>query len=102
VHVDDSLSLLRAWEPRLRGAPFTADERAWSGVLPLVGVVNAWVKPGGQHVFVNGDPCKAFDDVVYYNHLLARFLATEGKDLYFLSHPSSHLCLERETCPFFP
>ena len=86
---------------RTVGAPFTADAAAWAGTQPLAGVVNTWIKPGGEHVFVTGDPCKKFDDVVYYSNLLVRFLATQGKDLYFCSHPSTHRCLEREVCPFF-
>jgi hypothetical protein len=97
----DIASLADAWAPRLMGRPLAPDEHAWHGSRPLLGVLNAYVDPRGTHVFVNGDPCKAFDDAVYYNHLLVRFLATEGRDLYHLSHPTSHACLERETCPFF-
>ncbi|HVJ88558.1 MAG TPA: hypothetical protein VM580_02070 [Labilithrix sp.] len=97
----DPLSLGRAWQPRVTGAPFTPDTAAWSESQPLAGIVNTWIQPNGQHVFFTGDPCKKFDDVVYYSGLLVRFLATEGKDLYFCSHPSTHRCLERETCPFF-
>jgi len=97
----DGPSLDKAWEPRIVGAPFASDAAGFTGSPPLAGVINAWIQPGGQHVFVNGDPCTAFDDVIYYDHLLVRFLATQGKDLYFLSHPASHRCLEREKCPFF-
>lgn len=32
---------------------------------------------------MNGDPCKAFDGAVYYDHLLIRFLASGGTDVYF-------------------
>lgn len=101
VRVTDGASLARAWAPRIAGAPFAPDHAGWRGSAPLVGVVNTWGAPEGQHVFVTGNPCKAFDDVVYSTHLLARFLATEGRDVYFLSHPSTHLCLEDESCPFF-
>jgi hypothetical protein len=101
VKVDNSISLARAWEPRSFGTPFVADEAGWKGQQPLVSVLNTWIEPSGQHVFAFGNPCRKFDDVVYYDHLLVRFLATQGKDLYFLSHPQSHLCLERESCPFF-
>lgn len=101
IRASDSSSLARAWEPRTIGAPFAPDVSAWAGAQPLAGIVNTWIEPGGQHVFVTGNPCKKFDDVVYYSHLLVRFLATEGKDLYFASHPSTHRCLERELCPFF-
>ncbi len=101
MRASDTPSLDRAWEPRVIGAPFAPDAAAWTGTKPLAGVINTWIKPTGQHVFVTGDPCKKFDDVVYYSNLLVRFLATEGKDLYFASHPSTHRCLERELCPFF-
>jgi hypothetical protein len=100
VRATDAASLTRAWAPRLGGAPFAADDAGWKGSAPLLGVLDAYIKPGGQHVFVNGDPCKAFDDVVYNDSLLVRFLATQGKDLYVLSHPSTHRCLARETCVF--
>jgi hypothetical protein len=101
VRATDPASLDRAWAPRLAGTPFAPDAAGWPGGEPLLGIVNTYIEPGGTHVFVNGDPCRAFDEVVYYDHLLARFLATNGTDLYFLSHPSTHGCLEAETCPFF-
>jgi hypothetical protein len=101
VRIVDPPSLERAWQPRATGVPFASDQNGWTGAQPLAGVLNTWIEPGGTHVFVEGDPCKKFDDVVYASNLLVRFLATQGKDLYFLSHPTSHGCLERETCPFF-
>ncbi|HSO35584.1 MAG TPA: hypothetical protein VLT33_23810 [Labilithrix sp.] len=96
----DAAALARVWAPRLTGAPFAPDAAGWRGSSPLLGVLDAWIQPGGQHVFVNGDPCKIFDDVVYHEGLLVRFLATQGKDLYVLSHPTTHRCLEREQCTF--
>ena len=101
IRATDASSLARAWEPRTTGAPFAPDVSAWAGSQPLAGVVNTWIEPLGQHVFITGNPCKKFDDVVYYSNLLVRFLATQGRDLYFASHPSTHRCLERELCPFF-
>ena len=101
VRAVDAASLTRAWAPRIAGRPFVLDSAGWSGSSPLLGVLDAYIQPGGQHVFVNGDPCKKFDDVVYHDNLLVRFLATQGKDLYVLSHPSTHRCLERETCPIY-
>jgi hypothetical protein len=99
VRAVDAASLSRVWAPRIAGVPFADDARGWTSTSPLLGVLDAYIQPGGQHVFVNGDPCKVFDDVVYHDNLLVRFLATQGKDLYVLSHPSTHRCLERETCP---
>jgi hypothetical protein len=100
-HAVDAASLAKAWAPRIQGAPGTPDG-TWQPGPPLVGMVTAYNAPLGQHVWVNGDPCKAFDDAVYYDHLLIRFLATGGTDLYFLSHPQTHRCLATETCDFFP
>jgi len=103
VRATDPSALARAWAPRIAGAPFAPDPApgALPPPAPLLGVLGAYIQPGGQHVFVNGDPCKAFDDVRYHDNLLARFLATRGTDLYVLSHPGTHRCLERETCPFY-
>lgn len=101
IRANDTFSLDSAWQPRTVGAPFAPDAMGWTGSQPLCGIVNAWTRPDGEHVFVTGNPCKKFDDVVYYSNLLVRFLATQGKDLYYFSHPSSHRCLERELCPFF-
>jgi hypothetical protein len=97
----DASTLAIAWAPRLAGVPFTADPKETPLTAPLIGVINAYNNPLGQHVWVNGDSCKAFDDAVYYDHLLIRFLATGGTDAYFLSHPASHRCLENESCGFF-
>ncbi len=101
VDVTDAFSLNRAWEPRLRSKPLAGDDAGYTGSAPLLGALNAWIQPGGTHVFVNPDPCKAFDDVLYYDNLLVRFLATQGRDLVFLRTPGSHHCLVREDCPFF-
>jgi hypothetical protein len=97
----DSASLSQSWQPREVGVPFAAEGSAWTGSRALSAVVNAWLEPDGQHSFAAGNACEKFDDATYYDGLMVRFLATAGRDLYFLSHPSSHLCLERKTCPFF-
>lgn len=96
----DDATIARAWAPRLAGVPF-AEDPPNAPTPPLLGVLGAYIQPGGQHVFVNGDPCKAFDDTRYHVNLLARFLSTRGTDLYALSHPRTHRCLEKETCSFF-
>lgn len=97
--VTDAASLEAAWRPRIAGAPFSADG-AWKPSAPLVALVNAYVNPEGQHVWITADTCKAWDDATYYDHLLARFLVTGGSDMYFLSHPGSHACLATQTCDF--
>ena len=99
VVVKDQATLEEAWAPRLVGAPFGADG-AWTPAGPLVSLVNAYVNPEGQHVWVLPNPCKAWDDSAYYDHLLARFLTTNGADLYTLSHPATHACLATQSCDF--
>jgi hypothetical protein len=101
ARVTDAASLAQAWAPRLAGVPFGPDVSGATPDRPLLGVLDAYIQPEGEHVFVNGNPCKAFDDVVYHDNLLVRFLATRGADLYVLSHPTSHRCLEREQCPIY-
>ncbi len=82
------------WEPRLLGVPRGPD----GGWRPredrrLTGLLDAYIVPEGTHTFVNGDPCEAFDAGLYLTNLVARFFQTDGTDLYYLSHPSTHLCL---------
>lgn len=96
----DDAAVTAPWAARLAGPAFAPDAQAAPGAGPFVGLVTAYNDPLGQHVWINGDPCKAFDDSVYYDHLLIRFLETGGKDVYFVSHPGSHGCLEKETCDF--
>ena len=100
VRATDLPSLNHSWAPRLIGVPQAQDDTGWKGGGPLVGLVNAYVNPLGQHVFVFGDACKSFDDAVYYDNVLIRFFASGGEDLYFLSHPASHRCLGSQSCAF--
>ncbi len=100
TRVQDGASLLQTWSPRLQGAPFTADNTWTPDGTPLVGLMDAYVNPQGQHVWTVSDPCKAWDDAVYYDHALARFLVSGGTDLYYLSHPSTHFCMADQSCDF--
>ena len=89
------------WAPRIHGAPFSADG-SWSAGPPVAGMINAYLQPLGDHDWAFGDPCQAWDGVTYMDELLAHYFATEGRDLYYLSHASSHECLATQTCPFLP
>ena len=100
IHVTDSTSLAAAWEPRLRGTPFAPDETAWSASQPVVALLNHYLVPKGQHTWDVGDACRKWDYATYGNTLTARFFATEGKDLYYLSHPKTHGCLVDGSCDF--
>jgi hypothetical protein len=86
------------WTPRLLGVPFAPDDDAYAPrPAPdgrLTALLNAYTIPEGQHTFVNGNPCQAFDHGTYLTNLVARFFASDGTDIYYLSHPSTHHCLE--------
>jgi hypothetical protein len=90
--------LASSWQPRANAAPFSDDAAGWKPQGKLISVVNAYMAPQGQHVWVLGDPCRAFDEVTYMETLLAHFLGTGGTDLYYLSHPSSHRCMATDSC----
>ncbi len=97
----DADSLERSWAPRILGAPAVGADNAWQPNGPVVAMVSAYINPLGQHVWTVGNPCKAWDDAVYYDNLLAHFLATSGSDVYALSHPKTHRCLADSSCDFF-
>ena len=100
VRPTDSTTLAAAWEPRLRGVPFAPDDTAWSASERVVGLLNHYLTPKGQHTWDVGDVCKAWDFATYGNALTARFFATEGRDIYYLSHPKTHGCLVDGSCDF--
>jgi hypothetical protein len=100
-HAVDSTSLAAAWEPRLRGVPFAPDETAWAPSERVVGMLNHYLVPEGKHTWDVGDACLAWDYATYGNALTARFFASDGKDVYYLSHPKTHECLAYGTCDFF-
>lgn len=94
-------SIAEVWAPRLGGVPFGADLGWTPSDKPLTALLDAYIVPGGVHTFVNGEPCQAFDSGTYLTNLTARFFMTSGKDLYYLSHPKTHLCLQAPaTCGY--
>ena len=101
VRVLDSTSLASAWEPRLRGVPFGPDEGGWTATERVVGVWSHYLAPQGQHTWSTGDACRAWDAATYGNALIARFFASGGRDIFYLSHPKTHGCLVDGTCEIF-
>lgn len=90
-----------AWAPRLLGIPRAkSDDGAWTADARVVSYVSAYIEMDGQHAFYNPAACQAWDNATYLANLAARFMATGGKDLYFLSHPHTHECLAKGTCTF--
>jgi hypothetical protein len=97
---DDPAALERTWAPRLTALPFANDDAGWVPGPPLSAMMSAYIAPLGEHVWTTGEPCKAFDDATYYDHIVARFLASRGTDVYFASHPRTHDCLAAQSCEF--
>lgn len=100
TRVTDTASLEAAWAPRAAGVPFSPDASGWNASQKVVGTLNMYVKPQGNHTWDSGDACRAFDFATYGNGMIARFFASGGNDLYYLSHPTTHECLVNLSCPF--
>ena len=91
------------WAPRLLGRPRTAtyepdDGSAWPPNEAVVAMLNTMVEPTGSHTFDGLGPCKHFDESHYLTNIVGHFFLTRGKDVYYLSHPASHHCMERLDC----
>ncbi|MBX3227139.1 MAG: hypothetical protein KIT84_35615 [Labilithrix sp.] len=97
----DASTLAATWEPRLRGVPFAPDAAGWNASQPLLALFHGYTAPEGAHGWIAGDACRAWDHTTYRNALLARFFATNGIDLRYLSHPNTHGCLAVGSCDFF-
>lgn len=89
VHVSDLATLSQTWTPRIVGKPDAADG-AWKPAGKIVGMVNHYIKPDGNHTWDIGDVCRAWDQASYGDALIAHFFATGGTDAYYLSHPQTH------------
>ena len=56
----------------------------------------AYTTPLGEHGFYVANDCQNFSMDRYMVGLVARFFASGGKDLYYLSHPETHQCLAQQ------
>ncbi|MBN2195808.1 MAG: hypothetical protein JW751_23520 [Polyangiaceae bacterium] len=88
------------WEPRLVGAPRASDFGAWVADQPTLALLFPYLAPRGRDRLGPGNACAAFDVDRYFLQLIARYLSTNGRDPYYLSHPATHQCLEQLTCGF--
>jgi hypothetical protein len=90
------------WGPRLATRPFSSDVSGYKGDEgPILAVGNAYTQPGGEHVWLYGDPCRAFDAPTYYSNLLADFFVAGGTNIRYAAAPGTHRCLASESCSFF-
>jgi hypothetical protein len=98
------LDPVKIWQPSLRAQPFSDDAVAWPATEPLLAHVHAYIDPLGSHGLGAPEPCAQFPHNLYMARLVARFFATRGHDIYYLSHPSTHHCLvgsaDDQVCAF--
>jgi hypothetical protein len=102
THITDAASLRKAWEPRIAGVPLATDDTSgWKADSRVLALTNIYVEPEGKHTWETGDACKIWDAGTYGDNLMGHFFASGGKDPYYLSHPSTHTCLEPRTCDLY-
>jgi hypothetical protein len=83
------------WAPTIGPAPWLA-----ANDQPLAATMNYYVEPHGHHSVDNPPrPDLAWDYSTYAYNLAGRFFSTDGTDVYYRTHPDTHLCLETSTCP---
>ena len=90
LHPTSAASLSAAWEPRIVGVPVTGVDGAWKPSKRVVAMVNHYIVPEGNHTWDIGDVCRKWDQASYGDALIARFFASGGTDVYYLSHPQTH------------
>lgn len=96
----DLASLERIWAPRTVGAP--GADIGFEENVPLAAVGHVYVAPEGSHTWLPPDSCERFDDATWGNLLNGRYLASGGRDVYYVTHPSTHRCLADRSCDFLP
>ncbi|HMR11909.1 MAG TPA: hypothetical protein PKA88_39270, partial [Polyangiaceae bacterium] len=88
-------SIDAVWAPRLKDKPFAPDKGAWQADQRILAQLMAYIEPKGVHGFNPATPCDNWDSGMYMINVIGRFFATDGADLYYLSHPSTHQCLSK-------
>jgi hypothetical protein len=81
-------------DPEARWAPREGDA--------MSAYVNAYIVPGGTHVFLPSDPSQRFDIGLYLTNLVGRYIATQGRDIRYATDPTGHRCLADSSCAFIP
>ncbi|MBL8682826.1 MAG: hypothetical protein JNK05_26915 [Myxococcales bacterium] len=86
-----------------RGAEDDLEQR-WSPRMGdgMSAYANAYIVPDGTHVFLPSDPSQPFDIGLYMTNLVARFLATKGTDLPYVTDPMGHRCMATSSCSWLP
>jgi hypothetical protein len=97
MRVTDAGNLDKVWEPRVSTTALSS--KGWTQGPPLMAQLHMYSDPGGAHGWVGG-PCSAWDPQQYALGLIARFIATNGQDVLYLSRPVGHQCLVDHSCEF--
>jgi hypothetical protein len=83
------------WQPTI------AD--SWAGTRdPVASLLNAYIVPQGTHSIGLTDPRLPWEPSTYLLNIIGHFFATDGRDLYYRSHPSEHQCAATNRCSFNP
>lgn len=85
-------------------------ESVWSPTMvgytpsgaPMGAVLNAYIKPQGNHGFDLPDASLPWDPGAYLVNLIGRFFSTRGAELPYRAAPGTHECLERGDCDYIP
>ncbi len=85
------------WAPRETAPAFSG--KGWPASAPLLAQLHMYSDPRGQHGW-SGGPCSVWDPQQYALGLIARFIATGGQDLLYLTRPVGHQCLVDHSCDF--
>ena len=105
MHVDPTnpATLAAAWAPRIKGVPFSSDTNAWDASAMVLGHVNVYIEARRPaHVGRRRRLQKALGRR-QLRRQPPRPLLPERRhhDVYYLSHPNSHECLDQLNGPVF-
>jgi hypothetical protein len=90
-------ALDKVWAPRVSAPAFSA--KGWTAGPPIMAQLHMYSDPRGVHGW-SGGPCSVWDPQQYALGLIARFIATTGQDLLYLTRPVGHQCLVDHSCEF--
>ena len=61
-----------------------------------------YIDADGEHGFYLSNIANRFDIDEYMINLIGRYYQTGGTDIYFVTNPEGHTCLEDDSCDFIP
>jgi len=81
------------------------DEAVWPSAMfdisgGVSGVLNAMIRPNGEHGFDAVNDEKVWDEGEYLANLIGWYFASQGRELLYQTNPAGHHCLEDSSCMF--